>query len=100
MAMRKLYSTRKVVFNTLRGGVQFSSVRNVSVTASRFKEAKAAKEEFRPEWERAMAEAEKAVGHSTSFLSLRYLMNDEFVNWGEHMEKLEGSDHPMFYAAK
>lgn len=99
MALRKLYSTRKVIFNSIRGG-QFASSRNVSVTASRFKEAKVAREEMKPEWERALADAEKAVGHSTSFLSLRYLMNDEFVNWGEHMQRLEGSDHPMHRAAK
>lgn len=99
--MRKLYSTRKVVWNTLQGG-HFASSRNLSVTVSRFEEAKAVatKFEMKPEWERALGEAEKAVGHSTSFLSLRYLMNDEFANWGEHMAKLEGSEHPMYNAAK
>lgn len=101
MALRKLYSTRKVILNSIKSP-QISNTRNFSITSSRLEEAKAfaTKVEIKPEWDRALTEAEKCVGHQTSFVSLRYLMNDEVTNWGEHMDKLQGSQHPMYNAAR
>ena len=101
MALRKLYSTRKVILNSIKNPQIYYS-RNLSVTSSKFEEAKAfaTQLEVKPEWDRALTEAEKCVGHQTSFVSLRYLMNDEVTNWGEHMQKLEGSEHPMYNAAR
>lgn len=100
MALRKLYSTRKVVFNTFNPR-PFPS-RSFAKTPLRLEEAKvaASKADIKKEWDRAIGEAEKCVGQQTSFVSLRTLMNDEVTNWGEHMQKLEGSNHPMYNAAK
>lgn len=101
MALRKLYSTRNVILNSFKNRELYVS-RSFSLSSVKFEEAKAAatKVEVKPEWDRALSEAEKVVGHQTSFVSLRYLMNDEVTNWGVHMQKLEGSSHPMFNAAK
>lgn len=101
MALRKIYSTQKVFFSSLKVS-QVSSARNVCSTTPTFEKAKAlaTKSEIKPEWDRALSEGEKCVGHQKSFLSLRYLMNDEVTNWGEHMQKLEGSNHPMYNAAR
>lgn len=101
MALRKLYSIRNVLFNSYKRSEIFTP-RSFSVTSFKLEEAKAAatKVEIKPEWERALSEAEKCVGQQTSFVSLRYLMNDEVTNWGVHMQKLEGSSHPMYNAAK
>lgn len=97
MALRKLYSTKNVILCSFNG-----PKRSLSVTSSKFEEAKAVatKVEIKPVWDRALNEAEKCIGRQTSFLSLRYLMNDEVTNWGEHMQRLEGSKHPMFNAAR
>lgn len=98
MAFRKLYSTKNVILCSLNG-----PKRSVSVTSSRLEEARsqvASKIEIKPEWDRALSEAEKCIGKQVSFLSLRYLMNDEVTNWGEHMQRLEGSNHPMYNAAR
>lgn len=102
MALRKLYSSRKVIFDYISQQPKSSATRKFSVTPFKLEEAKAVKPrvEIKPEWDRALGEAEKCVGPQTSFVSLRYLMNDEVTNWGEHMERLEGSNHPMFEAAK
>lgn len=100
MALRKLYSTRKVVFNTFYPRPYPS--RSFVQTTVRLEEAKAvaSKVDIKPEWDRALSEAEKCVGQQTSFVGLRTLMNDEVTNWGEHMQKLEGSNHPMYNAAR
>lgn len=101
MALRKLYSTHKVIFNSLKAS-EVSSVRSICSTSPTKDKAKAVarRNEIKPEWDRALSEGEKCVGHQKSFLSLRYLMNDEVTNWGEHMQKLEGSNHPMYDAAR
>lgn len=99
MALRKLYSTRKVVFNYFKNP---ESTRNFSVTSCNLEEVKVARTRFdvKPQWDRALTEGEKCIGPQKSFVSLRYLMNDEVTNWGAHMERLEGSNHPMYDAAK
>jgi hypothetical protein len=101
MALRKLYSTKKMIFSSLKV-CQVSSAHNICSTSSTNEKVKAnaRKNEIKPEWDRALSEGEKCVGHQKSFLSLRYLMNDEVTNWGEHMQKLEGSNHPMYDAAR
>lgn len=90
-----------MILNSIKSP-QICYARSFSVTSSRLEEAKAfaTKVEVKPEWDRALTEAEKCVGQQTSFVSLRYLMNDEVTNWGEHMQKLEGSQHPMYNAAR
>ncbi|XP_045488391.1 all trans-polyprenyl-diphosphate synthase PDSS2 [Pieris rapae] len=54
----------------------------------------------KPDWNRAVSEAEKIVGYPTSFLSLRWVMSDEIANVALHLRKLVGSNHPLLKTAK
>lgn len=54
----------------------------------------------KPDWNRAVTEAEKIVGYPTSFLSLRWLLSDEIANVALHLRKLIGSNHPLLKTAK
>lgn len=54
----------------------------------------------KPDWNRAVSEAEKIVGYPTSFLSLRWLLSDEIANVALHLRKLIGSNHPLLKTAK
>lgn len=56
--------------------------------------------EKKPDWNRAVSEAEKIVGYPTSFLSLRWLLSDEIANVALHLRKLVGSNHPLLKTAK
>ncbi|XP_050309702.1 all trans-polyprenyl-diphosphate synthase PDSS2-like [Anthonomus grandis grandis] len=49
---------------------------------------------------KAVDEAEKVVGYPTSFLSLRWLLNDEVANVANHIRKLIGTDHPLLATAR
>ena len=53
-----------------------------------------------PDWNRAVSEAEKIVGYSTSFLSLRCLLSDELSNVAVQMRKLVGTSHPLLKTAR
>jgi len=52
------------------------------------------------DWNKAVTEAEKIVGYSTSFLSLRCLLSDELSNVAMHMRKLVGTGHPLLKTAR
>ncbi|RWS22561.1 decaprenyl-diphosphate synthase subunit 2-like protein, partial [Leptotrombidium deliense] len=54
----------------------------------------------RPDWNRAMSDAEKIVGYSTSYFSLRCLLSDEISNVALHLSKLNGTNHPLLETAK
>lgn len=54
----------------------------------------------RPDWNKAVSDAEKIVGYPTSFLSLRWLLSDEIANVALHLRKLVGSSHPLLKTAK
>jgi len=54
----------------------------------------------KPDWNKAVSEAEKIVGYPTSFLSLRWLLSDEIANIALHLRKLIGSSHPLLKAVK
>lgn len=54
----------------------------------------------KPDWSRAVSEAEKIVGYPSSFLSLRWLLSDEIANVALHLRKLVGSNHPLLKTAK
>lgn len=45
-------------------------------------------------------EAEKIVGYPTSFLNLRWLLNDEIANVALHLRKLIGTNHPLLDTAR
>lgn len=49
---------------------------------------------------RAINEAEKIVGYPTSFLSLRWLLNDEVANVANHIKRLIGTNHPLLATAR
>ncbi|CAG2109140.1 unnamed protein product [Medioppia subpectinata] len=53
-----------------------------------------------PDWDRAMSDAEKIVGYSTSYFSLRCLLSDEISNVALHLRKLVGTNHPLLETAK
>lgn len=53
-----------------------------------------------PDWNRAMSDAEKIVGYSTSYFSLRCLLSDEISNVALHLRKLVGTNHPLLETAK
>ncbi|CAG9813895.1 unnamed protein product [Phaedon cochleariae] len=52
------------------------------------------------ECSRAVNEAEKIVGYPTSFLSLRWLLNDEVANIALNLRKLIGTNHPLLDTAR
>lgn len=54
----------------------------------------------KPDWNRAVSDAEKIVGYPTSYLTLRSLLSDEMSNIAIHMRKLVGSSHPLLKTAK
>lgn len=64
------------------------------------REKLATKPAQKPDWNRAVSEAEKIVGYPTSFLSLRWLLSDEIANVAMHLRKLVGSNHPLLKTAK
>lgn len=49
---------------------------------------------------KAINEAEQIVGYPTSFLSLRWLLNDEIANVVSHIRKLIGTNHPLLSTAR
>ncbi|KAL4713041.1 hypothetical protein ACJJTC_001095 [Scirpophaga incertulas] len=52
------------------------------------------------DWRDVVAEAEQMVGYPPSFLSLRWLFNDEIANTAIQLRKLVGSNHPLLKSAK
>ena len=53
-----------------------------------------------PDWDRVMSDAEKVVGYSTSYFSLRCLLSEEISNVALHLRKLAGTDHPLLETAQ
>lgn len=52
------------------------------------------------DWNQVVSEAEKIVGYPSSFLGIRWLLNDEVANVALHLRKLIGSNHPILKTAK
>ncbi|GBP10290.1 Decaprenyl-diphosphate synthase subunit 2 [Eumeta japonica] len=71
-----------------------------SVSISHTDRGSLAQHSSKPDWNRAVSEAEKIVGYPTSFLSLRWLLSDEIANVALHLRKLVGSNHPLLKTAK
>lgn len=111
--------TNKIVFTLLRNGnitrailcndhnVYCEKQKNVHISVqNKFHLHKLNKVEAKltgnqkPDWNRAVSEAEKIVGYPTSFLSLRWLLSDEIANVALHLRKLVGSNHPLLKTAK
>ncbi|KAK9869816.1 hypothetical protein WA026_003545 [Henosepilachna vigintioctopunctata] len=51
-------------------------------------------------WKKILNNAEKVVGYPTSFLNLRWLLNDEVSNIAFHITKLIGTNHPLIQIAR
>lgn len=51
-------------------------------------------------WSGLINNAEKIVGYPTSFLNLRWLLNDEFANVAVCIKKLIGTNHPLLKTAR
>lgn len=62
--------------------------------------ATTAAESAKPDWNRAVSEAEKIVGYPSSYMGLRWLMSDEVANVASHLRRLASSDHPLLKTAK
>lgn len=71
---------------------------NFSCAAANY--TKVATREDKPDWNRVVSEAEKIVGYPTSFLSLRWLLSDEFANVALHLRRLIGTNHPLLKTVK
>jgi len=54
----------------------------------------------KPDWNRAVSEAEKVVGYPSSFLSLRWLLSDEIANVALHLRRMVSSNHPLLKTIK
>ncbi|KOB77263.1 putative tumor suppressor protein, partial [Operophtera brumata] len=70
------------------------------LTTNSSQRASVAQHSAKPDWNRAVSEAEKIVGYPTSFLSLRWVLSDEIANVALHLRKLVGSNHPLLKTAK
>ncbi|XP_017766217.1 PREDICTED: decaprenyl-diphosphate synthase subunit 2 [Eufriesea mexicana] len=112
-------STNKIIFTILKNGnitravvcsdhnIYYGKQRNIHISMqnrfhlhqfNKFKAKLAGNQ--KPDWNRAVSEAEKIVGYPTSFLSLRWLLSDEVANVALHLRKLVGSNHPLLKTAK
>ncbi|KAF4519388.1 hypothetical protein B566_EDAN008696 [Ephemera danica] len=96
--VRRLLSTKKV---RALAPISSSSLveRSFGTSGVSFNVNKHARNQ-RPDWNKAVSEAEKIVGYPTSFLSLRWLLSDEIANIALHLRKLVGSNHPLLKTAK
>lgn len=54
----------------------------------------------KPNWDRAVSEAEKIVGYPSSFMSLRWLFSDEIANVALHLRRMVNSNHPLLKTVK
>ncbi|XP_017775491.1 PREDICTED: uncharacterized protein LOC108561886 [Nicrophorus vespilloides] len=52
------------------------------------------------DWKKVTKEAENIVGYPTSFLNLRWILNDEFASLVGHFRKLIDTNHPLPQIAK
>lgn len=105
-AMRNRNAVASVVYNEYglffgqqRRGVSCSTEKKFRADQVKYVEAKLVGTQ-KPDWNRAVSEAEKIVGYPTSFLSLRWLLSDEIANVALHLRKLVGSNHPLLKTAK
>ncbi|XP_043667113.1 all trans-polyprenyl-diphosphate synthase PDSS2 [Vespula pensylvanica] len=97
-AIKDLYHNKYSVFMVQRN-IHSSRERNIRVHESCMFAAKPIISQ-KPDWNKAVSEAEKIVGYPTSFLSLRWLLSDEIANVALHLRKLVGSNHPLLKTAK
>lgn len=74
--------------------------RGINSTSSSKSVQPVAKPPIKPSWNRVINEAEKIVDYPSSYLGLRWLLNDDVSNIVLNMRKLIGSNHPLLKTAK
>lgn len=113
MAFRHIYSCHRLLFRKLSlcgspriglfpipGEPTRLGHRFLAASTGRPDQKIARKSAHNTEWSRAISEAEAIVGYSTSFLNLRWILNDEIANVALHLRKIIGSNHPLLKTAK
>lgn len=109
MAFSRLYSCQRVLVRHLLQApraawtpknVIIVQNRALAVSSLRLDNKVATKNVQKNDWNKAVSEAEKIVGYPTSFLYLRWILNDEIANVALHLRKLIGSNHPLLRTAK
>lgn len=101
--LHSLYASRRMLLSMSAPTCFERNLINLSrhiTTSTQCKAQNAAKVVQKPDWNRAVSEAEKIVGYPSSFLSLRWLLSDEIANVALHLRKLVGSNHPLLKTAK
>jgi len=94
-------SNNSVRFSVLCDNKKRTLLSNFSCTESEIRSASVWGSSAKvTDWNRAVSEAEKIVGYSTSFLSLRCLLSDELSNVAMQMRKLVGTGHPLLKTAR
>lgn len=83
---------KALIFYLKKTSVRTISTTNVSLIYPRIEE--------KSKWNQVVKEAERVVGYPTSFLSLRWILNDEIANVASHIRKLIGTNHPILKTAK
>lgn len=97
MSLSRLRNALRYDLVKVSSAVTKFSAREISTSERR---GSVAQQNRKPDWNRAVSEAEKIVGYPTSFLSLRWVLSDEIANVALHLRKLVGSNHPLLKTAK
>ena len=104
MAFRSIYACSRLLTRKLpsvASPVQFKIANQARcLTVSSLRYGKVATNVQNSDWNRAVSEAERIVGYPTSFLNLRWILNDEIANVALHLRKIIGSNHPLLKTAK
>lgn len=90
----------QLVLHHTRAAYSVSHIWKMCVHQLRYSSTHSKHTHARPDWNKAVSDAEKIVGYPTSFLSLRWLLSDEIANVALHLRKLVGSSHPLLKTAK
>lgn len=89
---------RRVALHQNLGALAIS--RGINSTSSSKSVQPVAKPPIKPNWNRVISEAEKVVDYPSSYLGLRWLLNDDVANIALNMRKLIGSSHPLLKTTK
>jgi decaprenyl-diphosphate synthase subunit 2 len=89
---------RRVALHQNFGALAIS--RNINSTSSSKSVQPVAKSPVKPNWNRVISEAEKIVDYPSSYMGLRWLLNDDIANIAFNMRKLIGSNHPLLKITK
>ncbi|KAJ4438840.1 hypothetical protein ANN_14793 [Periplaneta americana] len=83
---------QKCDIDVTRSSREFCTEKNINNAAGKLAHNQ------KPDWNKAVSEAEEIVGYSTSVL--RWLLSDDIANVALHLRKLVGSNHPLLDTVK